>query len=157
MTTCSIHPPAILQHRIEADFAYAAAAVSFTTSSSVPQRTTGALYREMSFTPTKIGSKLDIRLTAFGSVSASGSIIFALFKNTDADAIAASINTYNSGWYSVSRLTGKHVVDSLDPITLRVEYGRFSGTYTTYVNRTTGTPPLYGGTIPVIMEVIEYE
>lgn len=120
---------------------------------SIPQKTEGTEILSASFTPISASSLLQIDVLLEGALSASNHVCVALYKDTDADAIAAI-------WHYVatvhSRLFLRHRMSSpgTSAITFAVRVGGATGTF--YVNGATGGTRIGGGVSLASINVKEW-
>lgn len=103
---------------------------------TIPQKTEGTEIMTNAFTPESASSRIRIRFQGFGGSGVAGGIAVALFKNDDADALAASVT---------------YIGDAANAETLVLEYEEASSTadartYKIRVGGPTGTTVRLNGT-----------
>lgn len=63
---------------------------------TIPQNTEGDQYMELNFVPTNVNNKLLIQVTAFASHSGSYTMVYALFQDSTANALAAVLQDHET-------------------------------------------------------------
>lgn len=128
--------------------------------STTPQNTEGAEYTQIatSFTPTDAASILEIEFFCSGYyMGANSNTIWAMFKDSDANAIAVVNKTpANTGYEDQVRVSLFVVAGSTTARTYKIRYGSTAGD-TVYVNaRNTLAAPVLGIGLFSHMKITEY-
>jgi hypothetical protein len=102
---------------------------------TIPQKTEGYELLTRTITPKRVGSKLLILVSLLGSQSTSTSLVVALFKDDDDNALRA-INQQNTTFTLASTIffTYLHTVTSLDTITFKLRVGTSGAGTETRIN-----------------------
>lgn len=121
---------------------------------TIPQNTEGVEYTTITITPLSASSYLEVEINMFVGGSAGAMFTAALFKDSDANAIAtwsigvaASVNTI---------LNGKVIIasGSTSARTYKLRIG--TNGVTGYVNRHSGTADMFGTTAASLMTIKEF-
>jgi hypothetical protein len=122
---------------------------------SIPQNSEGSQVLSGSFTPLSASSVIVLEATLFGVPATSGvNVGMALFKDTGADAIAASwMAAENNGRMISQRLVHNYSSPGTSAITFALRVGANSGSF--YVNGNSGGR-LGGGVLRTALRATEY-
>jgi hypothetical protein len=120
---------------------------------SIPDISEGTQILSGSFTPASASSVLEIEALCFASLSAAQNAAIALFKDTDASAIAAAWHRYDSGNMQAILLRHRMASWGTTPSTLQIRGGGASGTL--YVNGNASGTRLGGGVLLAYLRVVE--
>lgn len=123
---------------------------------TIPQSSEGTQIGTLSITPTSTNNYLLIRWVAplVGS-NINQSVIFAMFKDSGANAIQAAHLTFVGSSYGLPCVMEYiEQCSSTSSQTFKIRYGSGAGAGTTYVNRD-GFGALFGSTLPIATLVIE--
>ena len=146
---------------VQTQFASTTTEFSVTTvlphDNTIPQNTEGDEILTVAITPRFSGSKIVVAVDmGVCGINSDGFSTLAIFKDTDADAVGASlIQQAPSGGLNFSA-SEVFVLDATDTTarTYKLRAGPSGGTF--FVNRTTTTANIYGsGTVQTIMTVTE--
>ena len=121
---------------------------------TIPQNTEGKEFMSLAITPTSSTSKLLITMTVLGSMSGASYIVAALFKDNDANALAASNTDINGASYPTT-LTFSHYMEAgtTSATTFKVRVGAdSSATFT--INGVSGGRK-FGGVAPSSITIME--
>lgn len=125
-------PPAYWQQNVQVLGSVATGTTLIPWDDTIPQITEGDEYITCSITPKRTGNKLLIRVTVNYAYSISDQVTVALFRDSTANALAASSNWASAG-ADPQQITFTHIVSagSLAASTFRVRAGGNSaGTFT---------------------------
>jgi hypothetical protein len=123
---------------------------------SIPQISEGNEYMNLTIVPTYASNKLKIEVVWQGANSIAGyDFVVALFKNTDADALACIMENWPSAnTQHVQSFTHYMTAGTTSPITFRVNAGATAGGTTTFNG--TGGGRSGGGAMASSLRVTEY-
>jgi hypothetical protein len=131
-------------------------AVTIPLDDTIPQNTDGTAYAELdtSITPTNASSYLLIEVTVPVYASAANSYALALFKDSDADAIATCLTYLNTAAASATMIIRVRIAaGSTAAKSFKIRFGRTSGSVTMYLNDY--STPYFGGSFKSSMTVTE--
>jgi hypothetical protein len=149
-------------------FAYATSSTSDNTTTvipcdnTVPQITEGKEFLTVTYTPTNASSLLRVKfycpLTSHSATSGASRRSIALFRDSDADAIVASMSSVDPGGDAESdggAMTLEAIVSAVaaSSTTFRVRFGPSAGTM--YVNSLRGTTTKHGAATLSVLSVEE--
>jgi hypothetical protein len=123
---------------------------------TVPQNTEGTEYTELNttITPANASSYLLIEVTVPVYASAANSYALALFKDSDADAIATCLTYLNTAAASATMIIRARIAaGSTAAKTFKIRFGRTSGSVTMYLNDY--STPYFGGSMKSTMTITE--
>jgi hypothetical protein len=126
--------------------------------STIPQNTEGAEYTQIatSYTPTDAASILEIEVF-LGMIAGDigGNHSFALFKDSDANAIAcADITPANANYSNQVTIKYRVVAGSTSARTYKLRYGPNAGT--TYINRRYDNATVFNNLVHSHMKITEF-
>lgn len=123
---------------------------------TIPQITEGDQVLTLTITPNYANSVIEIKTNFSSSPTAASNINAALFRNSDANAIAAAFTTpTGSGYGDCLSLSFYQTSGTTSPITYSLRVGPLNGTYTVYVNGT-ATGRMFGGVCTAYLSATEY-
>jgi len=128
---------------------------SITLDDTIPQITEGDEFLSRTHTPKSATNRLLIMVDWNGTSESDSSLVMALFKDTDADAIAATWNYQTAGNHTEAmHITHDMVAGGTDEITFSVRVGTNS-TGVARMNGSAGARKL-GGVLASGIKIIEY-
>lgn len=121
---------------------------------TIPQNTEGDEVVTVSITPKATTNRLVIDFYCFGAIGSAVYSACALFQDSTANALTASVNFHNVG--SVNQFIIRHemAAGTTSSTTFKIRIGPSSGTY--YVNGATGGTRLLGGVGAARLSVTEW-
>lgn len=125
---------------------------------TIPQNTEGASYSELDITisPDDASSTLLLEAVIYGSASSVTSVGVAMFKDSDADAIASIHGTIHASDYGLPIVLRRIVTaGSTSSRTYKIRFGSSSGA-TAYINRTSSQADIFSTTARSTFTVTEY-
>lgn len=143
-------------------YASTASVITSTTAipydTTIPQSTEGTEALTLSYTPVLSGSKLTVRVSGMMMPTVGAHGIFALFRNSETDAVAAISGTNGNITNFEIPLSFQYgmTTSSTSAITFKLRFG-INGTSTVYLNGDTSGGQLFGGVNFTTMEVVEYD
>lgn len=143
----------VVKHVLTNDNASSNGTTIIPLDDSVPQSGEGTEYGTFTYVPQTSGNDLWVRVSGYLTRSAVGTVIVALFKDSDTDAIAAQPILVANGNYTMTfSLMVSLTVNGTTTFSLR--YGPQAAA-TAYINRN-GTGDLLGAVSFVTWEAIEF-
>ncbi|MDX2259252.1 MAG: DUF2793 domain-containing protein [Hyphomicrobiaceae bacterium] len=116
---------------------------------TIPQNTEGTEIMTAVITPANAANKIRVWVTVHGGIASADNFAVALFKNSEANAIAAEFQTVAGGYGSSLFMMHEFTAGSTSAITLKVRAGpRTSTLYFNGRTVTPGTGRLFGGVSP---------
>lgn len=143
-------------------FASTASVITSTTAipydTSIPQSSEGTEALTLAYTPVKSGSKLTVRCEGMMTPTGGSHGMFALFRNSETDAVASSVghNANIPNFEIPLTLQYGMTTSSTSAITFKLRFG-INGVATTYLNGDETGAQFHGGVCATTMEVVEYD
>ena len=136
--------------------AYASTTSVIPSDDTVPQITEGAQFMSLSITPRKATSKAEIDVTLYVTCyNATSHLVAAVFKDSDANAIASAIVTNGGvGFYMPLRIKKTIQFSDTNPHTISVRLGVPNNSYPISVNGLSSR--VLGGSLVSSLVVTEY-
>lgn len=122
---------------------------------TIPQNTEGAELMTLAITPTNTNSVLRIEATVQLSNSIADQIAIALFQDSTANALSASVATIDTQWSTVLTLSYYMTAGTTSSTTFKIRFGPNTGTTTAYVN-SAGATQLFNGKNSTTLIITEY-
>jgi hypothetical protein len=96
---------------------------------TIPQNTEGTEVVTASITPKKATSKIRVRFNAIGTLNTQGALSCALFKDSDASALSATVHSIEAaGFVRDVNLAYEHTAGGVSAITYKIRVGPNIGT-----------------------------
>lgn len=133
---------------------YTSTTASIPTDDTIPQISEGTELITCSITPTSATSKLLIMFESIFYVASTDILVYALFKNLEANAVSACTTYVNALHRVKGSITKDIVAGTTSELTFSIRYGVSAGT--AYVNGGTASR-LFGGVMEATMVIMEYE
>lgn len=112
---------------------------------TIPQNTEGAEYITATITPTNASSTLVIEFDAWIATSNNNGLVLALFRNSEANAIQATLDVVAlANYQNLARLKAVVTAGSTSATTFKLRFGPYLAG-TGYILRTTSLPSVFGG------------